>query len=127
MSTDAQIVDPVVLIRIPKAYRHGMSDIALYEATRGVWKIGPRRDKARYALAVYGSVVQEAYEIDYWQPACTTPYKTRKFDNVKASSRWEFVGRVAPASVRVRYVGRSVGCHFAPGAQNPITYVHVPL
>ena len=71
MTTEARIVDPVVLIRVPQAFRPGMSDLALYEATRGGWKIGPRRDKVRYALAVYGGVVQEAYEISYWQPAWT--------------------------------------------------------
>jgi hypothetical protein len=56
-----------------------MSDVALYEATRGVWKIGPRRAKARYALAVYQGVVQEVYEILNWDPAWTSPYSNRTF------------------------------------------------
>lgn len=127
MTTEARIVDPVVLIRVPQAFRPGMSDLALYEATRGVWKIGPRRDKVRYALAVYEGVVQEAYEISYWQPAWTTPYRTRKFDNTEMPGRWEFVGSVAPEAVQVRYVGKSVRSHFSRGAQNPIMYVNVPI
>jgi len=76
MVLEALIVDAVILIRVPRAFRPGMSDLALYEATRGVWRIGPRRDKVRYALAVYEGVVQEVYGIAHWQPAWTTPYQT---------------------------------------------------
>lgn len=46
------ITEPAVLIRIPKLFTEGMSTQALYEATRGVWKVGDRRESARYALAV---------------------------------------------------------------------------
>jgi uncharacterized protein len=127
MALEAQIVDAVILVRVPRAFRPGMSDLALYEATRGVWRTGPRRDKVRYALAVYEGAVQEVYEIAQWQPACTTPYQTRTFANVEVLGRWEFVGSVAPEPVRTRYVGKSVRTHFSRGAQNPITYVNVPI
>jgi len=126
MVSNAHIVDPVVLIRVPQAYRPGMSGVDLYEVTRGVWKIGPRRDKAEYALAVYDGIVREAYQIECWQPAWTTPYRTRKFENVKVPGRWEFVGSVAPETVRARYVGKSVRDRFSFGSRNPIMYVNVP-
>jgi hypothetical protein len=32
------IVDPVLLIRVPSAYREGMSDMAVCEATQGAWR-----------------------------------------------------------------------------------------
>jgi hypothetical protein len=121
----ANIVDPVILIRIPRAFRPGMSDLALYEATRGVWKIGPRRDRAAYALAVYQGIVQEVYRIDRWQSAWTSRYQTRQFDDTTVPGRWEFVGSVAEAPVRDRYRGRSVAKYFRRGSQNPITYVGV--
>ena len=35
MAEDVNIQEPVVLIRVPKAFRPGMSAEALYEATRG--------------------------------------------------------------------------------------------
>jgi uncharacterized protein len=127
MLQEAEIVDPVILVRVPQAFRAGMSGLALYEATRGVWRIGPRRDNVRYALAVYDGVVQEVYEIARWQPAWTTPYQTRTFQNVEMRGRWEFVGRLAPEAVRTRYVGTSVRTRFSRGAQNPITYVNVPI
>jgi hypothetical protein len=126
VTESAKIIDPVLLIRIPQVFRPGMSDVALYEATRGVWKIGPGRDRVQYALAVYEGIVQEVYEISYWQPALTTAYSTRKLDAALARGRWEFVGRRAPKAVRQRYVGKTVAHHFKKGAQNPIAYVGVP-
>lgn len=53
-----------MLIRIPQLYRPGMSREALYEATRGHWKVGPRRERAEFAMAVAGGIVREVYEID---------------------------------------------------------------
>jgi hypothetical protein len=126
MTEHLQITDPVVLIRVPKAFRPGLSAEALYEATRGVWKIGPRRNAVRYALAVYQGIVQEVYEIRLWQPAWTTPYKVRVFDDTTLKGRHEFVGSVASEPIRSRYVGESVAHYFKRGAQNPITYVNVP-
>jgi hypothetical protein len=102
-----------------------MSAQALYEATRGVWKIGARREFARYAFAVVDAVVQEVYEIDRWQPALTTTYHTRRLDPELASGRWEFVGRRASEPVRDKYVGKSVTHYFKKGSQNPIRYVNV--
>lgn len=65
MAERAQIIDPVVLIRVPRLFRPAMSALALYEATRGVWKIGPRRDLVKYALTAHEGVVQEVYEISH--------------------------------------------------------------
>ena len=67
------IEEPVILIRINKLYRHGMSDIELYDATRGVWKVGARRERASYAFAVFEGIVREVYKINEWFPAGTTP------------------------------------------------------
>ena len=91
-----------------------------------MWNIGPSRDKARYALAVYQGVVQEVYEIHHWQPAWTTPYQTRTFENTRVPGRWEFIGSVASDAVRARYKRRSVKEYFAPGGRNPIGYAGVP-
>ena len=82
------IVDPVLLIRINRRYRHGMSDRELYEATRGVWKLGPRRNGAKLALAVFEGVVREVFEIQNWHPAGTTSYQTRT--DIRSLDRWEF-------------------------------------
>ena len=72
-----KIDEPTMLIRIPQLYRPGMSREALYEATRGHWKVGPRRERAQLAMAVAGGTVREVYEIDAWHPAGTTPEAAR--------------------------------------------------
>ena len=61
-STVANVMEPALLIRLTDSYRPGMSDVALYEATRGVWRIGPRREGARLALAVHDGLVKEVYQ-----------------------------------------------------------------
>ncbi len=126
MHEPVEIVDPVILIRISQEYRDGMSGIDLYEATRGVWRIGVRREQVRYALTVHRGTVQEVYRIHHWQPALTTPYTTRDLDAAQIQGRFEFVGAVAEDPVRNRYVGKSVAHYFTRGGQNPITYVGVP-
>ena len=118
------ISEPVLLIRISRLYRPGMSAEALYEATRGVWVLGVRRERARFAFAVFDEVVREVYEIEDWHPAGSTPYATRTSEDVSRRGRWEFTGRVAPANVRERYLGRSLAGTWEQGAANPVTYVN---
>jgi len=60
------VTDPAILIRINRLYRDGMTEDELYDATRSCWKLGSRRNRAKYALAVFEGVVQEVYEIDGW-------------------------------------------------------------
>lgn len=119
-----EVIDPALLIRINLLYRHGMSESELYEATRGVWKLGERRNRARYALAVFEGVVREVYTVEAWYPGGTLTYSTRPAADVDAPDRWEFEGRVAPKTVRSRYVDRSVAAYFKRGQQSPVVYVN---
>jgi hypothetical protein len=122
--------DPVMLIRINKLYRYEMKDAELYDSTRSAWRVGPKRDLVKYALAVFEGVVKEVYEIKGpWLRAGST-FNTRR-DTLGLSARdrrrrWEFVGRVAAADIHRRYVNRYVGHRFTRGAQNPISYVNDP-
>lgn len=115
---------PALLIRINRLYRHNMTENELYEATRGVWRLGPRCSKARYAFAVFEGVVREVYEIESWHPAATTPYTTRDSSKLETNGRHEFVGRVAEASIRNHYVGGSVAEKFHRGQRSPIVYLN---
>lgn len=117
----AVVREKALLITINRMYRSDMTAEELYEATRGRWVLGPRRDEVELALAVYQGIVREVYRIRAWHPAGTLEYRTRgDLRPDDASGRWEFEGEVA-IDVRDAYVGFSVG----KGGQNPIRYVNV--
>lgn len=120
-----EVMEPSLLIRINRQYREGMSEQELYEATRGIWKVGERRNEVRLAFAVFRGVVREVYEVEAWHPAGTTSYSTRPVEDVQVPGRWEFTGRRASEDLRERYIGRSVASYLTPGSQNPVTYVNV--
>ncbi len=119
-ATEVEIVHPVLLIRINRLFHYGMSPQELYDATRGIWKLGTRRESARYALAVFDGIVHEVYRIRGWYPAGET-FSTR--GELEGEGRWEFVGSLAEPEVRDRYRYRSVRSHLPRGAQNPVSYV----
>lgn len=117
--------DDCVLIRIRDSYTDGGKQTAmgLYDATRGSWRMSlDNARKAHFALAIFGGVVREVYQIAGWFPAEATMYSDpdRIYD---PTDRYEFVGRVAADAVRNRYRWKSVAHLFKPGAANPIMYV----
>jgi hypothetical protein len=116
----ASITEPALLLTLNRLYRDDMSPEELYEATRGFWRVGIRREDARLALAVYQGIVREVYRIERWLPAGTLTYRTRDPAPYVGQGRWEFEGRVAH-DVRDRCVGRSVG----KGGHNPVRYLNV--
>jgi hypothetical protein len=122
----ANIREPAILIRINKLYRYGMSDAELYDATRSAWKVGRRRrEQAKFAFAVFESVVREVYSITHWLPGGSTFNARWKGRATQREDRWEFVGTIAEPTIRDRYINRYVGHLFTQGAQNPISYVNI--
>lgn len=109
-----------VLITINQRYRSNMASEKLLEATRGMWVIGRRREKAEYGMAVFQGIVREVYKIKKWHPAGTLTYKTREISNYQGSNRQEFDGSIA-TDIRDAYIGNSVGM----GGQNAIRYKNI--
>lgn len=101
---------PAILIIINRLYRRGMSQIELYEATRKHWKIGKRRNKAKYAITVSRGLIRQVYEIEKWYPS------------EERLGRWLFEGHVA--TDLAHYVGCDIRQYLTRGAQNPIVYVN---
>lgn len=101
----------VVLIRINRLYRMGMSEEDLYKATREWWVLNPRR-KPDYAFAVYNGIVRAVYQID---PA--------GWERHPSTGRWRFSGQRDP-KMEKRYVWRSVASRLPNGARNPIRYAN---
>ena len=125
------INDPVVLIRINKAFRYSLPENELYEYTRGRWVLSPKRaKKAKYAFAVYQGIVQEIYEILDWYNAGTTEsfriegkdIHLDTFESIKG--RFEFIGNIAPDEIRNKYRFTSVEHYFRKGNSNPIKYIN---
>jgi len=123
---DASVEEPSILIRINLLYRNDMSDNELYEATRSKWRVGrERRERAELAFSVYKGVVREVYRIDRWSPAPEGSTDDHTDIQRNASGpRWKFVGRKAEASIRSKYLCKSVAHYFTQGSQNPIIYVN---
>jgi hypothetical protein len=119
------VEEPALLIRIAKLFREGMTAQEIYEATRGVWRLGGGKDSAKYALTVANGICQEVYVIGTWHAAGSTTYNTRPLSQVSIPGRWEFVGSVAPQQVRTKYIGRSLSHYFAKGNASPVNYVNI--
>lgn len=126
----ANISEPVILITVNRFYRHGMEPPMLYEITRCKWVIGARRNKAKYAFAVYKGIIRQTYEIHRWQVALSDDTELKGAWVVKHSittstkqkKRWQFDGIVS-AELQ-KYVGSSTENYQILGAQNPIRYVN---
>ncbi len=108
-----EITDRLILMKITRLYRPGMSEEELYEVTRGWWYCAPERHEPELALALYDGVVRAVYRIHGWEVAAGDEGKRRK--------RRGFRGEVASDKVE-QYVWRSVRRLVREG-RNPIHYL----
>ena len=116
------ITENLIAIKINRSYNENMTEIALYEATRGCWKLDIRKAQhADYALSVYRGIIMEAYKIENWLPAGSIPRITLP-DAETPRGRYEFVGKVAEKEIRDKYVGKSMANLYKKGEANPIKY-----
>lgn len=110
----------VLLIRVAREFRRGISDAELYEATRSWWKVSlTRAQQARWAFAVFGGVVRAVYAIESWE----SPTPEVVVDDPKRAGRWAFVGR-RDAEMESTYLFRDVTAYLPMAAQNPVRYVN---
>lgn len=127
-----EIEEKAILIRINKTFQKSMDRQALYDYTRGRWKVNTDRAKnAEYAIAVFKGIVQEVYEIEDWHKAGTTDSSRKINDKPELNStkslsgRYEFTGKPAPKEIREKYILKSVKHYFVRGNSNPINYINV--
>jgi uncharacterized protein len=120
------IVHPAILFRIRNLYKENMSQEALKEATRGVWRINlARANNAILAMAVDNGVIKGVFSIEKWEKNNPAEYKTRKdvWDR-KYRDRKQFVGKLAIPEITSLYLGKSVRSYFTEGSSNPFQYVN---
>ncbi len=115
----------IIAITINKLYRYDMNDGELYDATRGFWRVGGKRQKAKFAFAVYRGVIKEVYEILKWQPDTQVRMKYRTMHKKGRLNRWGFTGKKANNKIRTLYVGKNIRNYIKPGSQNPIRYINL--
>ena len=105
-----------VMININKRYDRTKGHQAVYEATRQKWimsssRIGdPQNPKIKIVLSEFRGIVVEVFEVDNWFQVL----------DEKGKSRWGFNGHVADATIREKYLNRSVNKR---RYGNPIRYV----
>jgi hypothetical protein len=110
----------VMLIKLTKSYYYGITDIELYDKTRGSWIVGENRNKVKYVFSIYKNIVQEVYEVAGWFPSNTT-YLTSEEG---PGDRYEFVGRLSNKKIRENYKYKNVSKYFNK-TQNPFVYVNL--
>lgn len=125
--TMEEIRENIVIIKINKSYREGMSEIELYDVTRGCWKRKIASvEKADYALAVVYGIVKEVYQIDKWFPAENEVRETIPYNEAVDAGRIIFKGRTADEEIRKKYLDYSVAGLFKRGEVAPIKVILKP-
>jgi uncharacterized protein len=119
-ATPADVTEKCVAININQTYKPDMTERELYECVRGIWPVGPDRDKADYALAIFQGVILEVYKISRWFEGGAV-FSERKFGE---NNRYEFVGNV-DAELSKKYKGKSLPNHFKKGARFPVQYLNI--
>lgn len=122
---EEDIDDNIMLIKINQSYHNGMSAGELYDYTRGYWPVSLKSaEKVEYALSIYDGMVIEVYQIVAWFPALTTMTTCRNTmkDRELVSKRFEFIGNIAPDTVRNKYINKSVSSLYKIGEAMPFKY-----
>ena len=90
----------------------------LYESTHGWWRIGARRDGAKFAMAVSAGVIRAIYKIDSWE--LRTEGKRGYIKGEKP--RFGFNGQLV--NELDKYLNKSVKHLYKVGEQTPFKYVN---
>lgn len=121
-----EVNHPVIAFKLNATFRYGLDPVTLYDYTRHSWKLGERRNNAKYAFAVYQNIIQEVYTIEHWLPQNST-FNTKPqeelADQTINTERWEFVGNIAPKEIRDLYLYKNIG-DYIKSNQNPVTYIN---
>ena len=108
-----------------------MSDGELYDITRGVWKLGKKRERVEVVLAIVNGLVMKVYIPESWHQAGTTEYLHRHPDIdgrdmqewiSEFADRCEFIGREATEEEHLQYLYKDVSWYYKKGEQTSRRY-----
>lgn len=118
-----EIFEKAILIRVNQEFRYSMSDLELYDTTRGYWKINIERAKnVDLVFSIYNGIIQEVYKVTTWLKAGESMNMRGKIENME--DRFEFIGILADEELRNKYKYKSVEHYFKKGNANPIMYIN---
>lgn len=115
--------EPFVAFKLNRLWTPDLTTEELYEATRKMWRIGPRRDRAEYALAVSYGIVREVYKIGHFSAESRWESFTHNREGKPLKTkRWGFFGSVAAdlqhlVNTNVSRLPQAIG-------QNPVFYIN---
>ena len=112
-----------IAFKLNRLWTPNLSSEDLYQATRKMWRVSGRRDKADYALAVSFGIVRQVYRIDQFSPESRWERFTHDRDGTPlAKERWGFIGTVADDLQAL--VNTKVGHLLNATGQNPVFYIN---
>ena len=119
-------LEPTMIICINRTYEerdcHPTAD-EIYDATRWQWKVSlERASKCKLVLARYKNEIIEAYRVTQWDASANVESPATRPDEVPEDDRKAFVGHVAEAGVRNRFVGHSVHQLLSGNSRSAIRY-----
>ena len=107
----------VILIRVNRLFRPGMTHEETYEVTRKWWAVNVTHRRPEWAFSVYNGIVRAVYRIDDWEP------DEREESAGRHGRRKGFRG-ARDQAMEALYVWKDVSSYLQVGAQNPIKYVN---
>jgi|TARA_B100001559_G_C16484976_1_gene615578 hypothetical protein len=116
----------LMIVRLNKHYRPGLTNMQLYDLSRGVWGVGNRREEVEVVLAMSQGIIRGVYIPQLWHKAGTTEYSHVPRDDVDSEefkNRWEFTGIIAPPEISKLYLGKDASSFFKRGNANSFGYI----
>lgn len=116
----------LMIVRLNKHYRPGLTEMQLYDLSRGVWKVGTRREDVEVVLTMSQGIIRGVFIPELWHKAGTTDYSYVPRDDVDSEEfkdRWEFTGKVAPSEISNLYLGKDASDFFKRGNANSFGYL----
>lgn len=102
------ITEKIIAFNLRQSYSANMTETALYDCTRGCWKINRENaQQCAYAFSVYENIIKEVYKIKKWMVA--EDLKRETFPDEKVpKGRYGFDGEIAEKEIRDKYKGKSL-------------------
>lgn len=130
---ESDIRHKIMIIKINKLYQKGMTEEALYDSVRGIWRASLERVKTvKYVFGVYNSLIVAVYKPTTWY-VCKEALEKLPSHVTQLTSKMEnrvffvdegFENQELMDEAEKFYLYKSIASLKAnQGAQNPITYL----